>query len=177
MHALGNPEQRLHVMTNFVRDDVRLREVAGSAKAAIEIAKEREIEIHLAIVGTIERSYRGRGKSARRAHRSVEQHENGLFVLSALTRKDPSPRVLRIAEHRGDKARLRIVLRHSRRGRGAVGRRRRFLNLLHELERVAAGDEREEQYENQHSNAAAADDGSAAETAAILDVCALSSSF
>jgi hypothetical protein len=52
-------EQILHVVTDFVRDHIGLRELTGLAsdiagtKSTFKVAKERGVEINLAIVGTV----------------------------------------------------------------------------------------------------------------------------
>ena len=53
--ALGNAEQRLHVVSDFMRDDVRLREVAGRTRPALQVLVERQVDVNVAIAGTIER--------------------------------------------------------------------------------------------------------------------------
>ena len=51
-------------MPDFVRNNVRLCEVAGGPEALVQLAEEREIEIHLVIRRAIEGTGRGRRRSA-----------------------------------------------------------------------------------------------------------------
>src|SRR5439155_24813450 len=50
------PEQLLNVVAHLVRDDVRLREVAGSAEAVTQLAEEIEVEIDTLVRRAIERA-------------------------------------------------------------------------------------------------------------------------
>ena len=110
--ALGNAEQRLHVMPDFMRDDVRLREVAGRAEPALQILIEGQVDVDLAIAGTIERPDRGLGETARRLHGAREEHERGLLVGLSARGEDGAPRVLGIREHERDElAQLRFFRR------------------------------------------------------------------
>src|SRR5205823_10948511 len=49
-------QQVLHVVTDLVRDHVRLREIAWRAEPIVELAKKRCIEIQRAIARAVERS-------------------------------------------------------------------------------------------------------------------------
>src|SRR4029079_3409024 len=44
-HSRLDAEQRLHVVTNFVRDDIRFGEIAGRSKATAEFGEEAKIQI------------------------------------------------------------------------------------------------------------------------------------
>jgi hypothetical protein len=44
-------EERLHVVADFVCEDVGLREIAGGAKARVQFVEEAQVEVHLAIAG------------------------------------------------------------------------------------------------------------------------------
>ncbi len=48
-HALGDAEQRLQVMPDFVGDDVGLGEVARGAELLVELAEELEVDVDLLI--------------------------------------------------------------------------------------------------------------------------------
>src|SRR5262249_15124979 len=83
---LGDTQQVLHVVPDFMRHDVRLREVAGSAKPFLEFAEKREVEVDLAIGGAVERSNLRPAEAARGLSGAVEQHEHWRHVrLPALT--------------------------------------------------------------------------------------------
>src|SRR5262245_30886694 len=110
-------------MTDFVRDDVRLREVARRAEAAIELHEEAGIEVNLLIARTIERSD-GRGADPARGIDCVrEANERGLAIGAAGLAEDLPPGNLGVAEHAPDhfagligwcpaRARLRRALLH-----------------------------------------------------------------
>src|SRR3954447_2972052 len=82
-------EQILHVMANFVRDYVSLRELTGFAAAAakprLDLVEERSVEIDLLVIGTIERPHCSLGRAATRL-RDAAIHDQrrraiGLAVL------------------------------------------------------------------------------------------------
>ena len=72
---VGEAEQILDVMADFVRDDVRLREVARRAEAAIELAEEAQVDIDLLIGRTVERSDRRRRRRRTPTARLGEEHQ------------------------------------------------------------------------------------------------------
>jgi len=95
------PHQVLHVMTDFVRDDIRLRKVAGRAEALRQLVEERQIQIDLAVAGTIERP-RGRlGEPAGRVDR-IAKEKGWIFKQDGdkWRRVVPSPEPKRIFELR-----------------------------------------------------------------------------
>ena len=53
-HAVVGAQQILHVVAELVGDHVGLSEVARRAKSLRQLRKETEIEVHLAIAGTVE---------------------------------------------------------------------------------------------------------------------------
>ena len=50
-------------MPDFVRNHIRLREVARGLEPPLQFFKEGEIEIHLAIAGAVKRTTRRTGKA------------------------------------------------------------------------------------------------------------------
>src|SRR6185503_8528845 len=52
------PGDRLHVMTDFVCDDISLRKIPWRAEALPQLAEEAQIEIDAAIGGAVERTGR-----------------------------------------------------------------------------------------------------------------------
>ena len=46
-------------MADLVRDDVRLREVAGRAEALVQLPVETEVDVELVVAWTVERPDRG----------------------------------------------------------------------------------------------------------------------
>src|SRR4029077_6241916 len=61
-------EQRLNVMADLVRDHVRAGEVSRASKSIGELVEERQVEIALSVLRTVERA----GGRLRRATRGVE---------------------------------------------------------------------------------------------------------
>ena len=67
LHAVGNTQQRLHVMADLMRNHIGLREVAGRAEAPLQVVVERKIDVHFLVGRTIERPHRRLAGAARRA--------------------------------------------------------------------------------------------------------------
>ncbi len=63
--ALERAGEILHVMTDLVREHVRLREIARRAELLMKIVEEAQVQIHLAVAWTVERPGRGARKAAR----------------------------------------------------------------------------------------------------------------
>src|SRR6185503_1259815 len=100
-HLLRSAEQRLHVMTDLVADDVRRREIAGAAHAR-KLVEERRVEIHALVARTIERARRRARETAGRLNRAAEQRELGRRISFAGLREHGAPDVLGAAEHPRD---------------------------------------------------------------------------
>src|SRR5262245_8967575 len=99
LHAFGGPQQVLHVMTDLVRDDIRLREVAGRAEALRQLAEESEIEVDLPIARAVERAGRRLREAARRLDGVAEQLHACALIASA---EQLFPGLLRVPRHRVD---------------------------------------------------------------------------
>src|SRR5688500_13876585 len=80
-------------MPHFVREHVRLREIAGRSELPVQLGEESEIEIDLAIGGTVERPGHRLGEAAPRLSRVPEQY--GTRLLVAVAEQLP-PCVLRV---------------------------------------------------------------------------------
>ena len=77
-HARENAELVLHVMTDFVRNHISLRELAGvavrsAAELVPKIIKERCVEIDALIAWAVERPHSRAGKGAGRRLRARKQ--------------------------------------------------------------------------------------------------------
>src|SRR5690606_12831069 len=105
VHFTGNAEQGLHMMPDFMRDHIGLRKIAGRIEARFELLEEGEIEIDLAIAGTVEGPHRRLRKAAGRLHRAGEKNEPRLLIAAVETRKNLMPAFLGIAKHDGDELR------------------------------------------------------------------------
>src|SRR5690349_14869067 len=73
-NALIGAEQVLHVMSELVRNDVGLGEIAGRAESLREFVEETEIEIDLLVSGTVERACRTPRRAAAGLDTIAEQH-------------------------------------------------------------------------------------------------------
>ena len=111
MDLLRDPQQVLDVMAHLVGDDVRLREVPRRSEALVELPEEREVDVDLAVLRTVEGPHRRLTHAARRRRRLAEQHEPRRRVASARVREDPPPGVLRVREDHRDELALGIGAR------------------------------------------------------------------
>lgn len=73
----------LNVMSDFVSQDVGLRELAGSAELAGQLIVEAQIDVHLLVPGAVERAGRRFRATAGGLRRVAIKHEFGMVVLAA----------------------------------------------------------------------------------------------
>ena len=66
LHLAIDAEQVLHVMADFMRYDIGLREITRRAKPFRELGKEPEVQVDLPVCRAIERSRRRLGRAAGR---------------------------------------------------------------------------------------------------------------
>ena len=115
-------EQVLHVVTDFVRDHIGLREFAGVAlatmKARLDLTKKRRVEIDAAVGRTIKRPHRRLREAAAALLRAGEQPQPRRSILLAARPEDFAPGVLGIAQHGCDELTHRV----GRRAGAPVGR-------------------------------------------------------
>ena len=88
------PGQHLHVMADLVGNDVGLREIARRAEPRIEVAEERQVQIHLPVVRAVERPHRRLADAAARLCGVGEQHQSRLLVVGAVVPGRPGSRRL-----------------------------------------------------------------------------------
>src|SRR4029077_14052748 len=74
IHAIGNAEQFLHVMSNLVGNNVGLREIASCTQAFLELTEKPEVDVNLSILRTIERTGRAPGKATAGLNQVCEEH-------------------------------------------------------------------------------------------------------
>ena len=79
-YFLADAQQVLHVMADFVSDDVSLRKVTGRAELLAHVVKEREIQIDLIVAGAIKRANRRAGGAARGIDAIGKQHQARLLI-------------------------------------------------------------------------------------------------
>ena len=103
-HFVGDAEQVLHVVTDLVRDHVRLREIARRAEPPLELSEERQVDVHLAVRRAVERPDRRRVESARRGDLVREQHQRRQLILAPHARQLRTPDVLGRRQDGGRKA-------------------------------------------------------------------------
>ena len=85
VHLVADAEQVLHVVADLVGEHVGLREVAGGAEAARELAEEVEVDVDLAVGRAVEGPHRRRGATASGLHRAAEQvHLRQLIAAAGL---------------------------------------------------------------------------------------------
>src|SRR5687768_12407285 len=108
-------------MADFVREHVGLGEVTGSAEALVQLVKELEIEVYLAIAGAIERANGCLGEPASRLDGVAEEHGPGPLVPIA---EQLLPGDLRVFHHRVHEVDHLLFFRS---GRYCSGRARGFL--------------------------------------------------
>src|SRR4029077_3864132 len=83
LHTIGNTEQILHVMSNFVGYDVGLCEIASCTQAFLQQTVKAEVDVNTSIFRAIERTARATGEPAAGPSHVREEHELRLLVLSA----------------------------------------------------------------------------------------------
>src|SRR5688572_1674727 len=93
-------------MTDLVRNHVRTREVARRAEALVQLLEERQIEVHLLIERTVERTDRGLRKPTFRLHCTTEQDELRLTVVLTIPAELLVPYILRLGQNDRDEVRL-----------------------------------------------------------------------
>src|SRR5207302_8163953 len=109
-------EQVLDVVAHLVRDDVRLRELAGRAEALRQLAVEAEVDIGALVGAAIEGAHRRRRRAAARGGLVPEEDQLGVAVLLR-AREELPPGPLRVVE-RADGHALQLFLGGGARGAG-----------------------------------------------------------
>ena len=74
MHLVRDAHQMLHVVADFVRDDVGLGEFAGCVETLAEVAVEGEVDIDALVGRAVERSHRRLAGAAGGRCGAGEQH-------------------------------------------------------------------------------------------------------
>src|SRR5882724_3317854 len=84
-------EQPLHVVPDFVGDDIGTSKFTRRVQLALHIRVKIEIDIHFRIARTVKRPDRGIGRAAGRLHLSAKENENWLLILPILLTKQIGP--------------------------------------------------------------------------------------
>src|SRR6185312_8171178 len=75
LYTIANTEQILHVMSNFVGDDVGLCEIASCTQAFLELTEKTEVDVNASILRTIKRTSGAAGEPATGLNQVREEHE------------------------------------------------------------------------------------------------------
>ncbi len=89
----------LHMVTNFMRNDIGHSEITRGSELVTHLLKEAHVEIDVLIARTIERTDRGAGATAGRVNLIAKEHELGGMILLAHARHDFRPGVFGIGQH------------------------------------------------------------------------------
>src|SRR5262245_43597336 len=122
-------------MPDLVSDDVGLRKITGGAELPPELVEETEIEIDLAVAGTVERASRRFADTACRLDGVPEQHDARGLVTAA---EQLVPGLLRVGRDRVHEVDHLFFLGRGRRGSGRPGVLDRNRSL-EQGEKVGAG--------------------------------------
>jgi hypothetical protein len=176
VHLVGDAEEVLHVMTDFVGDDVGLGKVTRGAQLISEIAIEAEIDVDFLIGRAIERAGLGTGEATTGLDFAREEHKARLPVALAVAPEELIPDVLGISEDGFDEL-GEFVIRSS-------GARSLLLNLAlgripHLLEKRLRVSTEKDDEQDDDKGAEAASDGEwfAAHASPVFDIGALTSAF
>jgi hypothetical protein len=96
------------MMTDFVRDDVSLREISGRSEALAQLAVEAEIDVDPAVARAVKGSGRRLGEAACGFHRVAEEHQVRVFVGFSQRRQNPTPHRLDVVQHEGNELHHRL---------------------------------------------------------------------
>lgn len=155
-------------MSDLMRDDVSLREIAGSTEPVAQHFVKAEIDVNAPILRAIKRSACTAGKSAAGAGLIGEENELRFLILAAHLAEDIAPCVFGIGQDDGDEFRCFIA----RRG-GIDLSGWRYLRLLlgiNERLRVAAEQEVSDDKDDPAETAPDCDLPAAPGTADVLDI-------
>src|SRR5437867_1064096 len=160
-------------MAKLVGDHVCLREVSRRREALAQLVEERQVEIDLLVLRTVERAGCRLGVAARRSDRVSKQDQLRVAITAAEGRV---PCRLGILDNEGDELHLAVLRRRLLDGPGDARLVRGGRGVIEEGEEVPA----EKQTQNQQNDRTADSDRRAAKSestrsSAILDVIAFAS--
>src|SRR5438270_10074188 len=118
--GLQNAERILHVVADFMRDDISLGELARRMEAGLHLLEKREIEVHLLVIRTIEWTGGRAGEPAGRGDPAGVEHEFRFDIGLTATAEYLLPDVLGVGDDDGNKMPRRIGRDGFRRPRCAV---------------------------------------------------------
>src|SRR5262249_52154147 len=109
LHTITDAEQILHVMSNFMCNNVCLREIATGTQPLLEFVKKSEVDVNTSIFWTIKRTGGTTGKPAAGPSLVCEEYELRLFVFASHLLEDRMPCVFGIGENDSDELRCLIA--------------------------------------------------------------------
>src|SRR5437762_14288385 len=99
--ATHSPEQVLHVMTNFMSDDIGDRKISRRAKPGSQLVKECKINVKLLVARTIKGTARRSGDAATRLNLVSKKNQSWFAVLRAQLAKLFCPGILSLRQNDG----------------------------------------------------------------------------
>ena len=120
VHPRRNAQQVLHVVSNFVCDDISLRKVTRRVELTRELVVKTEVDVNLLIARTIKGAHARVAHAAGRGDLALVDDELRFDVLPPCPFEFLRPDVLGIGKHDGDEVQESLLA-----GRGLV------VDLLH----------------------------------------------
>ena len=105
----GNAELLLNVVTDFMRDDVGLGELARRLETLFQLAEEDEVDINLLVARAVKRPHRRLAGAAGGGRHAGKEDQLGFLVGMAAGAKGRIPGVFGRGEHLRDEARGAVV--------------------------------------------------------------------
>jgi hypothetical protein len=135
VNFVGDPQQFLHMTAGVMSDDISLGKFPRRVKTVLELVEEREVEIMLMVLRTVEGSDGSVGQPARRFDPAAEQYQARLLVRLAHFAELLAPNVLGIGQDHGHEV-FEFVLRRVRGGLALLSARLSILLLLYLIEEL-----------------------------------------
>src|SRR4026207_801215 len=99
------------MVTDFMRDHIRLREISRRVEPPAHLFIERQIDVNLLIARTVEWANGSAGHPTRRAHLIGKENQRWLSILPTVLTKHVLPDVFRFREDHGNKLLQLVFLR------------------------------------------------------------------
>jgi hypothetical protein len=180
VHLAGVPEQPLHVVADFVGDDVGPGKIARRLQLPLHVLVKRQVDVDPTVPRTVERPHRGLRGATGRLHLTGEQHQGRLGIVLAHLAELLIPNNLGVVENDLREVSLLFLFRiGGLRGLavlliGSAG----SLDGAHQPGQLLRIDpEHQREQEDDQSPRAADDHAGLAQTAAVFDILALLAVF
>src|SRR5215813_5614253 len=109
-------------MSNLVRDDIRLGEIAGRMEPSPQFLKETRVQIYLLIRGAIERSHCRLREAACGTDGARKQNQFRLAICTPVLLKNLGPRIFGVTQNCCNEVLSPVVCRAARIHRSFCGR-------------------------------------------------------